>query len=356
MRTLPSIEMWNALIGTWKRMNEEEPWNWLGEYQLIGVQDPFSGEMGFCRFVGQRPEVVPGMELLLGSPGLAGLIELRNHPGMNSYELMTVRSKLDASTSNRSVLERSELDAYKRLQLKFRNNWPCFRSYDQGYLPCMVDFDEARTLLLAMDQALDVAKRAKTDKNLLLSWDDVTQPIFTRTSKITGDRIIWGEAMRKPQPVMIAVASLPDDLIVAFREEMCKKPRGKGIMFLSCPYLLRRVVEDGRGRLRVPRIMIFVDASNNEIVSMTIYGRDMDVLMPIGLIDGLMAGKEIPHTLIVSDDFTEALVSNIVPRLGVRVRRVDSLPEAEAVAKNAVQDLEAEQMNEEEDAPKKKKR
>ncbi|MGD0818044.1 MAG: hypothetical protein ABR986_06535 [Methanomassiliicoccales archaeon] len=119
MRVPPSTELWKVLIATWKRMNQEEPWKWLDENQLIGVVDPFYQEVGFCRFVGQRPEEVPGMYLLLGTQGLAGLIAQRNHPDMGPMELMTVRSHLEASTSNKSALERYETDAIKRLRLKF---------------------------------------------------------------------------------------------------------------------------------------------------------------------------------------------------------------------------------------------
>jgi hypothetical protein len=105
-------------------------------------------------------------------------------------ELMTVRSHLEASTSNKSALERYETDAIKRLRLKFRGNWPFFRAQYPGFMPHAVDFDEARTLLLALEQALDVAGRVKKDPSLVRSWNDVTQPIFTRTSEIKDDRIV----------------------------------------------------------------------------------------------------------------------------------------------------------------------
>jgi hypothetical protein len=358
MMVPPSTELWKELIATWKRMNQKEPWKWLDPHQLIGVVDPFTQEVGLCRFVGQRPEEVPGMVLLLGSPGLAGFIAERNRPDMDPLELMTVRSQLEASTSNKCALERHETDAIKRLRLMFRGNWPLFRAQDLGYMPCALDFEEARTLLLAMEQALDVAERARKDPDLIRSWNDVTQPIFTRASKIEGDRILWIDGRWQPQPVMTQVSSLPDELIDEFKKTMRKKPRGTGTWYLGCPYLLSLVDEESHGRFRIARSMVFIDVVSNETVKLSVYGKDMDVMMPLSLIDGLMASKEIPKTLLVSDDFSEALVSEIVPRLGVKVQRTDGYPEAVAAANRAALDCEKEQMeaNEKEDAARKKRK
>ena len=358
MMVPPSTELWKELITTWKRMNREGPWKWLDEHQLIGVVDPFTQEVGLCRFVRQRPGEVPGMFLLRGSPGLAGLIAERNSPDMDPLELMTVRSQIEASTSNKCALERHETDAIKRLRLKFRGNWPLFRAQDPGYTPCTMDFEEARTLLLAMEQALDVAERARKDPDLIRSWNDVTQPIFTRVSKIEGDRILWIDGRWQPQPIMTQVSSLPDELIGEFKKTMRKKPRGAGTWYLGCPYLLSLVDEEGRGRFRIARTMVFIDVVSNEIVKFSVFGKNMDVMMPLSLIDGLMAGNEIPQTLAVSDDFSEALVSEIVPLLGVKVRRTDGYPEAVAAANRAALDFEKEQMeaNEKEDAARKKRK
>jgi hypothetical protein len=161
---------------------------------------------------------------------------------------------------------------------------------------------------------------------------------------IREDRIVWTNVMWQPQPVMTRVSSLPDELIDRFRETMSKMPRGTGTWYLGCPFLPNMIDEESRGRFRIPRIMVFIDAITNEIIKLQLFGKDLDVLMPLSLIDGLMAGKEIPKTLVVSDDFSEALVSEIVPRLGVEVRRTDSYPDAENAAVNAARELEKDQI------------
>jgi len=340
----PSIEMWRALIETWRRMNHDEPWKWLDEFHLIGVEDPFTGDIGIGHFIGPEQGTVPGFELMLDSQGLAGQIALWNHPGMDPVEQMTVRSSLSASTSKRSALDRKELEAIKRLRFKFQGDWPSFRNQYLGFYPSRLDFEEARTLLFAMDQALDIAQRAKKDHDLIERWHDVERPIFTRKGMIEADRIVWEDGWWQPQPVKTEVSTLPDELIKSLREAMGKKPRGNGTWFLSCPYLLNMAAEDRHGKMRVPRVVAFIDLDGMETVMLRAFGKDMDVLMPLSLVDGLMAGKEVPRELVVSDDFSEALASDIVQRLGVEVRRVGGLPEAESAAKNAALEFERAQI------------
>jgi hypothetical protein len=71
-----------------------------------------------------------------------------------------------------------------------------------------------------------------------------------------------------------------------------------------------------------------------------------------------IAGNEVPRRVLVTDDFSEALVADILPRLNVEVKREISLPEEELEAKDAMLILEKEliEQNEKENAKRQKKR
>jgi hypothetical protein len=155
---------------------------------------------------------------------------------------------------------------------------------------------------------------------------------------------------------MTRVSILPDELIEDFKKTISKKSQGTGTLYLGCPYLINMVTEESDGLLRMPRTVVFIDAVTHETMKFSVFGKNMDVMMPFALIDGLMAGKEIPRKLLVSDDFSEALVSDIVPRLGVEVLRMVDHPEAETAANKAAQDFENEQLegNKREDAARRK--
>jgi hypothetical protein len=330
----------------------------MNEFQLIGVEDPFTGMLGIGRFFGQKKEDVPGFELMFGPRGLSGQMMIWNRPEMNPAERATVQSSVIATTSNRSALVKGELEVIKHLGFKFKGEWPFFRTQFPGFYPQPVGSSDARTLVLALDIALDVAKKAKDDPDMIKVLKDVTEPIYFLKGTIKDDSIDWRSGTSKVPPLETGVSMLPEELIREFLKELNKRPRGHRTWFLGCPIMLNIVVEDYPGKPMVPRTMVFIDMSDHRIVMARTFGKDMDVLMPLALIDGLIAGNEIPQRVFVTDDFSEALVAGILPRLGVEVKREISLPEEELAAKDVVPMLEKEliEENEKENAKRLKKR
>ena len=340
MTGMLSTEVWEALISTWRRMNEIEPWKWMNEFQLIGVEDPITGMLGIGRFFGQKKEDVPGFELMFGPRGLSGQVMIWNRPDMCPAERATVQSSVIATTANRSALERREIEVIRHLDLKFNGRWPFFRTQLPGFYPRPLDPDDATTLLFALDISLEVAMKVKTNPNIVMRLRDVTEPIYFMKGTIEGDDIVWRPGTCKVPPLTTGVSMLPEAIIDGFRKELKRKPRGNGTWYLGCPIFLKIVVEDRPGRPMVPRSMVFIDMSDRRIIMIRSFGNDMDVLMPLALIDGLIAGNEVPKRVLVTDDFCEALVTEILPSLGVEVKREKSLPEEEMVARAAAADLE----------------
>jgi len=345
---IPSTEMWEALITAWRRMNEIEPWNWMNEFQLIGVEDPFTGMLGIGRFFGQRKEDVPGFELMFGPRGLSGQVMIWNRTDMVPAERATVQSSVIATTSNRSALEKGEIEAIRRLNFNFRGKWPSFRIQLPGFYPRPLGSSDARTLLLALDIALDVAKNAKDDPSIIKVLRGVTEPIYFMKGTVEGDEIVWRPGTCKIPPLSMRISMLHEEITNRFRKELDKRPRGPGTWYLGCPIMLNIVIEDHPGRPMVPRTMVFIDMSDHRVVMIRPFGKDMDVLMPLAIVDGLIAGNEIPRRVLVTDDFTEALVTDILPRLGVEVKREKSLPDEELMARVAAADLEKKVLDENE--------
>ena len=51
--------------------------------------------------------------------------------------------------------------------------------------------------------------------------------------------------------------------------------------------MLNIAIEDHPGRPMVPRTMVFIDMSDHRVVIYQPFGKDMDVLMPLAIVDGL---------------------------------------------------------------------
>jgi hypothetical protein len=341
-----STEVWEGLISTWRRMNDMGPWRWMNEFQLIGVEDPFTGMLGIGRFFGQRKGEVPGFELMFGPRGLSGQIMLWNRPDMGPAERATVQSSVIATTRKRSALERREIEGIKPLDLNLNGKWPFFRTQLPGFYPRPINPGDSRTLLFALDISLEVAMRAKVDPNIIRKLKDVTEPIYLMKGTIEGDEIVWRPGTCKVPPLTTGVSTLPEMIIDKFRKELKRRPLGNGTWYLGCPIFLNIVIEDHPGMQMVPRAMVFIDMSDRRIMMIRSFGKDMDVLMPLALIDGLIAGSKVPKRVLVTDDFSEALVTDILPSLGVEVKREKSLPEEEMVARGAAAELERKLLDE----------
>src|SRR5438045_2909859 len=105
-------------------------WNWMSDSQVFGVENPDSGEIGYCCVVGELGEVF-GLVVYLGTTGLedhqkitAGVIQA------NSPEFMRSQNCLAVYFGDRKDLDRTDLKVIKDIGVAYRgkNVWPQFRS------------------------------------------------------------------------------------------------------------------------------------------------------------------------------------------------------------------------------------
>src|SRR5262245_61780771 len=166
----PSQPDWQALYPAAVAFRDLAPWEWMYDSDLFGVQNPASGEIGYCCVMGNLGEHY-ALGVYLGSEGLAGYRKIESgelYPP-NATALLHYQRCLMASFEDREYLDRQDLSVIKALGLKFRGRsaWPLFRSYRPDYHPWFVTADEARFLSVALEQATNVARHFGEDANLL---------------------------------------------------------------------------------------------------------------------------------------------------------------------------------------------
>ena len=54
----PTLEEWKALYEAAIEFRKIEPWNWVTETEIFGVQNPQTGEIGDCCIMGELGEVL----------------------------------------------------------------------------------------------------------------------------------------------------------------------------------------------------------------------------------------------------------------------------------------------------------
>lgn len=201
------MKAWNELYKQAVIFRDAHPWSWMADTELFGVEDPYSGEIGYCYILGRLGEV-HALVVAMGTEGLLGYMMVQ-HTDTNNIEDYIFRQKcLMVSFEDRDQLLEEDFRIIKQLGLRFRgrNAWPMFRNYEPGYYPWFLIDREVRFLTLAMEQSLNVALRCKKDKSILRTG--AVDLFFVRKPRKVNDTLIWEDSYQNPRPLR---SILPED-------------------------------------------------------------------------------------------------------------------------------------------------
>ncbi len=106
----------------------------MWDSDIFGVQNPETGEIGYCCIMGMLGEHY-ALALYLGTEGLEGYLKTRSGE-FSPDNVLHIQKCLMVSFEDRKFLKKQDLTTIKELNLKFRgrNEWPLFRSYLPGML------------------------------------------------------------------------------------------------------------------------------------------------------------------------------------------------------------------------------
>lgn len=159
----PTQEEWKDLYEAARMFKELAPWKWMEDPDVFGVENPETGETGYCCIMGALGEVL-GLLVYLGSEGLALYEGLQSGKiTIEDEDLFARQNCLAVTFDDREMIDNKDLGIIKSLGLKFRGrqSWPSFRSHLPGFMPWYLTGAEVRFLGLAIRQAMSVAERLR---------------------------------------------------------------------------------------------------------------------------------------------------------------------------------------------------
>jgi hypothetical protein len=165
--TAPEIpnETWHALYEAADALGELRLWECMGNADLLGVDDPRTGEPLLGAVMGALGEVF-GIAIHHGPAGLRWVIDMATgdepEPDLDAF--------LSIAVIKVEFVQKRELPSEDKLRLKALGfaprsgrgaRWPIFQSHKPGYVPWHIDEDDARLLLHALPRlaALGAALR-----------------------------------------------------------------------------------------------------------------------------------------------------------------------------------------------------
>ncbi|MBI4825059.1 MAG: hypothetical protein HY807_01365 [Nitrospirae bacterium] len=194
----PTMEEWRALYEAAVEFRKLAPWEWVKETSIFGVQNPMTGEIGYCCIMGELGEGL-AMAVYQGTEGLNVYKKiLKNQVDPGEPDAMFIQDCLIVIFENKRLVEKKDLELIGKLGYIFRgkNAWPVFKSYQPGFYPWFLNRDEASYMTLALQQAKDVCLRLKENNKLL--HDTKKNLHLVRVSEIKDDNVIWKDEWREP--------------------------------------------------------------------------------------------------------------------------------------------------------------
>jgi hypothetical protein len=199
--TSSNRHIWENLFQAAIDFRDLKPWEWMYDADIFGVEDPETGEIGWCSVMGAGGQVYsltvyPGEE---GFYTFDRLASLDDETLETDYIAAGIEMKiLQVEFTGREEITDVDRAAFKALGLKFRGdgNWVQIREMQPGYMPWYLSDDQAVFLTHCLRQAIEVALRFQEDEDIIA--DHSGDPLV-RTPDKTAGGIRWSDRYQ-PEP------------------------------------------------------------------------------------------------------------------------------------------------------------
>ena len=321
----PSIQEWKDLYDVAIEFKKIECWSWMWDSDIFGVQNPVSGESGYCCIMGKAGEHF-ALAVYLGTEGLEGYLKVQSgEVSPPSTDVLHLQKCLMVSFEDKRFLQKQDSQVIKTLELKFRghNSWPLFRNYQPGYHPWYLTSKEAKYLTVVLRQAINVSLRFKNDPEMLTP--PMENQYLVRVPRKEKDGLRWRDKWLEPLPLeKVGIIAKPID---ANRLEEIKRmiPRRQGIWEIDFFYFPQGVQEKDE-RPYYPYVILWVEHHsgfilNHHLAKPTNFVSEFPEQF-LKLAENI---ESLPQEILVKREETFNLLKPITSKLGIKLRRIKRL-------------------------------
>jgi hypothetical protein len=321
----PSIQEWRNLYDAAIEFKKMECWNWMWDSDIFGVQNPISGEIGYCCVMGRAGEHF-ALAVYLGTEGLEGYLKIQSGEiPLSSTDVLHLQNCLMASFEDRKFLQKKDLQVIKTLGLEFRgrNSWPLFRSYRPGYYPWYLSSDEAKYLTLALRQTIDVSLRFKNDPEMFNPPTENQYLVWVPEEEKDGLR--WGDEWLQPRPLeeaKIVAQPLDENQLERINRTITQR---QGIWEIDSFYS-PEAVKEKEERPYFPLVILWIEHHSGLILNCHLAKLTEGVSnIPEQFLKLAENIKSLPQEILVKKEETFELLEPITCKLGIKLRSVKRL-------------------------------
>jgi len=320
------------------------PWQWMEETDVFGVEDPDTGEIGFVSVMGNIGEY-EAVAVYPGSEGIYGFIDFQTDPSASADRLIEI-PQIQLSFSESKFLEKRDRDLLKASGLKFAGTRPQFRSYRPGFLPWFVTLKEARLLIHALSQTLEMTKRfAEEPVAFPTDGDGETEPFLVRVSRKEGTEprrpsspfgLVWEDQIKR-----VARPNLPpiDISIDATLLRNLQSLRLSAMQLEADLFIGPGRIGKPNERPRALYMLMLADRQSGLIFGFEALTAERSLnrmysSIPEKVAELLLQNKVLPKQIIVRSVLLLELLAPLEKELKIQLRRANKLPAIDEAARS----------------------
>ena len=326
------LPVWKNLYEAALRFRTLRPWTILDDTQLVGVQDPLSGEIGYGCCMGNGGTLF-GLCFYRGAAGFDSFLRLvSGEISPESMDNLFIQDCLKFELGSKSELDDEAMAVIQKLGLAFKGKqaWPQFQSLLPGYYPWYLDETEARFLTEGLNGVCHHFQQIQSGTTTE-SVRDGEVLVYTPTTDGYASR--WGKwpIHRPPPPPPLEMDYVRVRSLLA-RGTKPDSPWEAGTFYSPSP------VSEG-DRPYFPKIALVAQASSGFIFNSHLFGpRENDVQSLFEVILGAIEKHGfLPSEILFSDGRIMTALTPLSVALGVRFAQVKTLPALEEAKEGFIQ-------------------
>jgi hypothetical protein len=302
----------------------------MDESQIFGVENPESGEIGFVSVMGMLGEHL-AVGVYLGAEGLYGFWDFQD--GKHETEPLALFDipQLQVSFEDREQLTKEDREVIKSLGVKFRGrqSYPVFRSIKAGFMPWFITSGEARFLIHAIEQTLEVAPRARDNPLIPANESDKGDEVYlVRVAEKKGEELVWRDEIRHiPPPASkhLSVKVSPETI-----SRLKTFPQNNNLIFEIDMFHAPTPVREKNSRPYFPKMLMIAETNSLFILGAELIKPHEDIFeghaeVAKSLIKILISHEVLPKEIRVSSDLLFRMLKSLMQQLNVKLRQTDDL-------------------------------
>ena len=326
--TQPTSAQWKTLYDACIRFRKAACWKWMTEDEMFGIENPKTGEVGYCLIIGNLGEQL-GLIIYTGSDGLESYKKLSDHAQLSEEDFILFLSQkcLSITYDNKTGLEEEDIQVINELgiTLKGAKQYPVIRNMTPGYVPWFVSGDEADYLSTAIEQVLDVSMRFKDNPDIIRSRRP--KYLVRMNDTISGSHICADEWLL-PEPIRPkAVAPAQIDEIGIMR---IKSNAGKTRTTWEFTYSLENMpIHEQGNRPFYPMMLLLVETQSGLVIGSDTASPDSYQQRFIEYLLQIMASSNsYPREIMLESDEAATMLQPILSHLDIKAVKVKRCKES----------------------------